>query len=166
MSEPGLGEPEMVQVRLVSLPVQVWSRAHEHGEELVREFTLIAASEPPDRAHEVPARLMSLVDQLTQDYAELNTDQEGTLARAAADGVAEVDLAYRVPPGAAQAVVDLGAMLDEADRYCRAGEHLLTLAAPAESLAFRRWYLDEFTRQIAGEPPLPWPRWIAAHPWS
>ncbi len=51
--------------------------------------------------------------------------------------------------------------MDEADDYCRAGQHLLTLVTPPEALAFRRWYLGEFVRQIAGEQPRPWTDWRA-----
>jgi hypothetical protein len=31
-------------------------------------------------------------------------------------------------------------------------------------LAYRRWYLGEFTRQIAGEPPHSWQQWFETHP--
>jgi hypothetical protein len=48
-------------------------------------------------------------------------------------------------------------MLDEADEYCRRGEHLLTLETPPELVRFRRWYLQEFVNQIAGAAPEPWP---------
>ena len=54
------------------------------------------------------------------------------------------------------AAAEFDALLDEADDYCRAGETLLTLATPAPALAFRRWFLGEFVRQAAGEPPRPW----------
>ena len=46
-------------------------------------------------------------------------------------------------------------MLDEADVFCREGE-LLTLATPADEVAFRRWFLNEFVRQLRGEPPRRW----------
>jgi hypothetical protein len=31
-------------------------------------------------------------------------------------------------------------------------------------VAFRNWFLEEFVRQAAGEDPVPWPAWRAAHP--
>ncbi|MEA2685290.1 MAG: hypothetical protein QOE93_485, partial [Actinomycetota bacterium] len=34
---------ELVRVRIVGLPLAVWQRASEHGDELMREFALIAA---------------------------------------------------------------------------------------------------------------------------
>jgi hypothetical protein len=36
------------------------------------------------------------------------------------------------------------------------------LSAPAEVLAYREWTLNEVRRQIAGEPPIPWPAFAAA----
>jgi hypothetical protein len=47
-------------------------------------------------------------------------------------------------------------LLDGADECCRAGEHLLTLAAPAPVVAYRRWLLDEIATQAAGGPATPW----------
>ena len=44
----------------------------------------------------------------------------------------------------------LGAIFDEADAYCRSGEHLLSLATPPDALRFRRWFLGQMVDQIAG----------------
>ena len=46
---------------------------------------------------------------------------------------------------------------DETDRFCRASEHLLTLASPPDVRAYQDWILGEFVRQTAGLPPIPWP---------
>ncbi len=62
-----------------------------------------------------------------------------------------------MPPEVAAAARRLGDLLDEADEFCRSG-HLLTVATQPESVAFRRWYLGEFQRQIDGHPPGPWSR--------
>jgi hypothetical protein len=63
---------------------------------------------------------------------------------------------YRVPLAAGEACVELNAMLDEADEFCREGD-LLTLATPADQVAFRRWFLGEFVEQLGGGAPTPWP---------
>jgi hypothetical protein len=152
---------ELVEVRLLRLPVAVWNRSQEHADELIREFTLIAASPRVDHSHDVPARLTDLIEQLTSQYAGFTGEQEVALAAAAAAGVEEIELTFRVPATAADAADRVGAMLDAADDYCRAGQHLLTLATPPEALAFRQWYLGEFSRQVAGQPPTTWPGWLA-----
>lgn len=74
----------------------------------------------------------------------------GALQDALDRGEAQTDLAYRLPPGAKGAVASLGAMRDEADAYCRAGQHVLTLACAPRSLAFRRWYLATLVLDCVG----------------
>jgi hypothetical protein len=149
---------ELVDVEIRRIPVPIWSRTQEHIDELLREFTLIAArlkeqSGPSD----VPVRLIELVEKLTSQYGGLNTDQENRLADAADAGVAELDLVYHVPPDAVGASRELQEMLDQADAYCREGDHLLTLASPPELARFRRWFLDEFINQATGAPAVPYP---------
>ena len=78
-------------------------------------------------------------------------------------GDTDIDLCYVVPPEAADGALRLATLLDEADHFCRSGE-LLTLATLPESLAFRRWYLEEFVRQVAGHPARPWAVYPEATP--
>jgi anti-anti-sigma factor len=48
-------------------------------------------------------------------------------------------------------------MLDEVDDYCRDGD-LVSLVTPPEAVAYRRWFLDEFIRQLRDDAdPRPWP---------
>ncbi|MDQ1357304.1 MAG: hypothetical protein QOF20_688 [Acidimicrobiaceae bacterium] len=150
--------PELVAVPVLRIPVAIWARTQEHIDELLREFTLIAAQlrDRPGGA-DVPVRLIQLVQDLTEDYGGLNTDQEDRLAKAADAGLAEIDLVYQIPREAAVACRHLQEMLDEADAYCLDGEHLLTLATPMELNRFRRWFLEEFVRQLDGAAPTPWP---------
>ena len=154
------GEQELVEVRLVGLPVQVWADTQEHTDGLLREFALLRAGD--EQTHDVPAKLLALVDDLEQRYAGTNEEQRTALFDAAAAGETSLDLSYFTPPAAAQACIDLDRMLDAADDYCRRGEHLLTLATPAEQVAFRKWYLSEFVAQLGGAAPTPWPEYRPA----
>jgi hypothetical protein len=43
----------------------------------------------------------------------------------------------------------------EADDFCRR-EQMLTLERTEVMRTFAEWYLDEFRRQVNGEPPRPW----------
>jgi hypothetical protein len=154
---------ELAEVRLLAIPVDVYIRSQEHSEELMREFTLIAeqlaeGGLPP--SHPVPVRLVRLIERLNAHYGEFSIAQEEELARAANDRRAVIDeLVYRVPASVGDAARELDALLDEADEYCRAGQHLLTLATPPELVGFRRWFLGEFIEQVAGRAPLPWPEY-------
>lgn len=146
---------ELVEVRLLGLPLQVWQRTQEHVDGLLREFMLIVQDDEARAA--TPGRLLGLIEELTAGYGEFSEEQRRQMEAALARGEAEIDLTYQVPPGAAGAAQLLGDMLDEADDYCRRGDHLLTLATPAEALRFRRWFIGEFVDQVAGRPPTLWP---------
>jgi hypothetical protein len=137
-------------------------RSQEHSEELMREFALIASQRHDHAEHDVPKRLLRLIDELSSQYGGFGEANAQLLEDAAQSGVASVDLDYEMPAAAADGIAHLDQLLDEADEYCRRGEHLLTLASPADQVAFRRWFLDEFVRQIRGEKPTPWPDYPAA----
>ncbi len=158
---------DLVAVEVRQIPVPIWARTQEHIDELLREFTFIAAQlhERPEES-QVPVRLVKLVEELTEQYGGLNTDQENRLADAAEAGVAEIDLTYRIPAEAATASRRLVEMLDEADAYCQAGVHLLTLASPPDLVRFRSWFLEEFINQVAGAPPTPYPEYQGRAPAS
>lgn len=146
---------ELVEVRLLRLPLQVWQRAQEHVDGLLREFALIAQDEEAKLA--TPGRLLALVQQINAGFGGFSESQRIEMEEALARGENEIDLSYQVPPAAAGAAQQLGDMLDEADEYCRRGDHLLTLATPEEELRFRHWFISEFVDQLGGAPPTPWP---------
>jgi hypothetical protein len=145
----------LVEVRLERLPLGVWQRTQEHVDGLLREFALMVQDDQARAA--TPGRLLSLVEELSAGYGGFSAAQRMEMEAAFERGEAEIDLTYRIPPGAGGAAQALGDMLDEADAYCRAGEHLLTVATPPEELRFRRWFISEFVVQVGGAPPTPWP---------
>ena len=161
MSDPDLvvEDADLSEIRVLSIPVPVWARAQEQVDELLREFALIAAQREDGDPHGLPARLTALVEDLTAAYGGFSVEQEAALTAAADAGATEIDLTYRVPPQAAEAVAQLGDLLAEADEYCRAGDFLLTLATPPDLVRFRNWYFDEFSRQLDSRPPTPWPQY-------
>lgn len=147
---------ELCEVRLIEFPLGVYRQAKEHGDELVREFSLIAMQEADKPDPTVPGRLLELIEALTRDYGSISTAVEQDRDAALEAGQQSIDLTYRVPPAVAEASLALGAMLDEADDFCRAGGALLTLATPPEAKRFRDWYLQEFVGQLSGAAPTPW----------
>ena len=142
-------------VHIIGLPLEVFRRASEHSDELLREFALIKE----DGSEHVPGRLLALIDELRLRFGAFTEGPSGAIQAALDRGDPEIDLWYEVPEAAADGAHRLGVLLDEADAFCRSGD-LLTLATLPESLAFRRWYLDEFVRQVAGQPPRPWPAFL------
>ena len=147
---------QLRDVWIVGFPLDVYLRAQEHADGLIREFSLIAQHQAAGNAIDVPQRLLSIVNELSAQYSDLSSASEAKRDDAIERGEHTVDLHYRVPEAAASACTHLGDVFDEADLYCRAGRHLLSLATPPESLEFRRWFLGEFVNQIAGAAPTPW----------
>lgn len=153
---------DLHEVRLLGFPLALHARAQEHHEELMREFQLLALDPAPVQT--VPRRLVALVDELVNDYAGF-TDAVNAERDAAYDrGDESVDLTYVVPRSVADAATRLDEMLDEADEFCRTGDRLLTLAAPAEAVALRHWQLSEFRAQLDGASPTSWSDWLARNP--
>ncbi|HUR22385.1 MAG TPA: hypothetical protein VMZ73_00790 [Acidimicrobiales bacterium] len=150
MSQP----VELVEVQLLRLPLEVWQRTQEHVDGLLREFALIAQDDEAKLA--TPGRLLALVQELSAGFGGFSESQRIEMEEALVRGEAEIDLTYRMPRAAAGAAQQLGDMLDEADEYCRRGDHLLTLATPGEELRFRHWFISEFVDQLRGAPPTPW----------
>lgn len=147
------------KVHLLELPVPLAAKSQQHIEELLREFALIAADDPEDE-HRVPGRLMELMDTLVRQFAGVGDEARDRLEAAIARGDRRIgDHVLDMPPEAAPASRALSDMLDEADEYCRRGQHLLTLATPQECVAYRRWYLGQVIDQLDGKQPTSWPQY-------
>jgi hypothetical protein len=154
------------RVEIIGLPIPLHARAQEHSAELMREMYLIAQQlhGDPDQHdsthhgdHALPARLLALVDELGQRYAGFTTVQDLRLTEAVNAKQESIDLVYELPAPAAEAAQHLADIFEEADEFCLAGQHLLTLATPADLVAYRRWFLGEIIGQLAGVEATPWP---------
>ena len=97
---------------------------------------------------------------LNSRYSMFTAEQEQQLSAALAAGDSTIDLVYRVPASVGPAAADLGAILDEADDYCREGRLLLTLETPRALVTYRRWFLDQFVEQSQGRPGVSWPAYL------
>jgi 2-polyprenyl-3-methyl-5-hydroxy-6-metoxy-1,4-benzoquinol methylase len=159
VSAPGVGK--LKTVHLLQLPVPLAARSRQWFEELMREFALIHAGSVDDHeSRHVPARLMDMVDALTSRFAGVDDEPRKRLETAIDRGDRVMpDHVMDLPVEAAPATRALGDMLDEADEYCRQGQHLLTLAPPDDLLDYRRWYLSQIADQLHGAPPTPWPEY-------
>jgi anti-anti-sigma factor len=145
---------ELVEIRLIGVPVQIHEVTSEHGDALRRELALVreAAGDEAD----LPDELRELVAQLIDRFSAFTDDADRRLAEAVTRGEATVDLTFRVPPEVREGASRLMVLLDEADAFCRSGRHLLTLVAPPEVVAYRRWFLGQFVAQADGADPVPW----------
>ena len=156
-------------VRLLRIPLAAQVRSTQHFDELMREFALISmdtdrARPADDVARPVPERLLALVDELTTSFSAFTAAVTAERDEAISRGDSEIDLTYHLPATVVAACHELEDIFTEVDDYCRSGQHLITLATPPESIAFRRWYLGEFVAQIEQRrEPLTWPDYVAEH---
>lgn len=153
----------LITVEVRALPVELQVAAQQHTEELTRELLLVAEQlRQQGDSGALPHRFVELVGTLSTRYSGFTAEQQRHLDSAAKEGRPSVDLVYQVPLSAAAAAASLGDILAEADEYCRAGRLLLTLQTPPLLVRFRRWFLDQFVAQAAGQPPVSWPDYLAS----
>ncbi|MCA1710607.1 MAG: SpoIIE family protein phosphatase [Actinobacteria bacterium] len=144
-------------VRLGAVPTELLLDAKAHIDNVVREMMLASGEQRGGAA--VAPEMRSLIQTVTEDFAEARANIKRQALDAAAMGSAFTDLALTLPLTAAEAGERYLAALDEADRYAR-DARLLTVAAPASHRAFRRWYVQGLVDQLRAvsrgeEPPLP-----------
>ncbi|WP_345712583.1 hypothetical protein [Kineococcus glutinatus] len=151
-------DSDLAQVRLLGVPLRLRARATQHGEELLRELTLVQIGAQQHVADSAPQRLLDVAARLQETYGAFTVAGADALDAAEAAGREHADVTYEVPRHIAPFLAHVRVVLAEAEDYCRRGEHLLTLAPPDDVVAYRTWTFDEVERQIAGEPPTPWPR--------
>jgi hypothetical protein len=143
-----------IQVRIIGMPLDIYRKASEHFNELKREFTFLR--DEKGLAVSAPQRLLDVSHRLSTRYRGFTTTPNTLRDEAMSRGDKAIDLTYEVPPSVKDACIELIGLLEEADEYCRSGEHLLTLAAPPDVVHFRRWFLEEFVRQVDGAEPRSW----------
>jgi hypothetical protein len=158
-AEPASDSADLVDVHLLGISINAFRHTSAHHDELFREFALIQGRDPSGE-HEVPVRLLALVEELQRRFGGFSAGPQAEIEAAAERGEESVDVTYRVPRETRDAVIRLAELLTRADEYCRQGE-LLTVAPPPTAVAFRNWFLREFAVQIDGAPPTPWPEYRA-----
>ena len=141
----------LITIRLLGMPVELFSHLRQHFNELGRELRLLAISDG-DR---YPLAVEFAETYLQVEYERRQVVGLDTLDRAMADGLRTVDLTYATPPTAPGTMERLNRLLhDVYDQL--SGKVLLSVRPPEELIALQLWYLGEFTRQVAGEAPTPW----------
>jgi hypothetical protein len=147
------GDEPLHEVRLLNVPVRVLAVGRQQHDELMHEFAVLAVS-LEDRSS-VPARMLDLIDTLGTRYGQAADRPDSLVDEAIASGKDSVDITYLVPAHVVSAADALERIMDEADEFCRS-EQMLALGRSDVQKRFAAWYLQEFRRQVAGEPAQPW----------
>ncbi|MHB1774399.1 MAG: ATP-binding protein [Acidimicrobiales bacterium] len=148
---------DVVEVRILRVPVELYLETEQHNDAVMREFALIAQSageetDGPD-GHR---RLLELGVEVRAAFATSVPQIRLQVDEAVRRGSATVDLRLAVPASGWQAFLRLAEQLDEADRYCEDGD-LVTLVATPAVRRFRHWYAGQVASQVAGGSPEAWP---------
>ena len=139
-------------VSLVAVPVRLALESDLNLDALVREFQVMEGSGTVSEA----TPLVTAARELLSTYARERAAGRRVARDAAARGDRLVDVELEVPEAAPAALQHLAELLEVVDEHCRDGR-LLALAAGPELQGFRRWYAEEVTRQVGGQPPRPCP---------
>ena len=143
-----------VEIRLLGVPVAALNRASEQYDALYREFRLVV-EQGPSNPGSAPEQLIALIEELGTRFEGFTAGVDKEWRAALGRGDPTVDLVLELPPSVGAACEHYDLLLDQADQLCRAAE-LMTLPATAEAVALRKWFLLEFSRQAAGNDPVPW----------
>jgi len=151
---------ELIEAKLLGLPLDIQMKASEHQDGLRREFRMLVEEGQADTSS-VPGRLVSLAADLDRRFQAFGAAGRAQIEAAIARGDATIDLKFAIPREIGPAARQFASLLEEADEFCSAGEHLLTLCTPADVVSYRNWVLDELIRQAEGQAPTPWPEFKA-----
>lgn len=143
---------ELTRIRLLDLPVSLYSRFRRRFYELARELRLLSL------AHGEAYPVASELAEVFLEAEQIRPRGRGfeALDELLDSGADRGDVELFVPADAPAILTRLLETLERADRFCRE-QRLLVLAATPQELALQRWFFPEFTRQAAGELPRPWP---------
>lgn len=142
---------DMLEIRLLGMPVELFAHLRRHFNELGRELRLLALSEP--ERYPLAVEFSDLFLQV--EYERRQVAGIDILDEAINAGGAAVDLTYLTPPTAPTTMRRLGELLDQVYDHL-SGRVLLSVPPPADLIALEHWYLGEFWRQAAGEEPTRW----------
>jgi hypothetical protein len=142
---------DRVRVHILDVPLALFVGFQHHFRELRREVRLLALAHETD--YPLAKSLSDLFGSLDRQLRDgIGVEQ---IEAALAQGLEATDLVVHMPRATAGTLVRFVELLDLADEFCRQ-ERLLSLARSPEQRRFQAWFLTEFVRQAAGEPPVSW----------
>ena len=151
-------DSDVVDVVLLNVPLLLHAAWHQHAEELLREYLLVALDpDDPTGALEEHAAASSAMSLLHEHLPEpdLGEDPEALMANAVEPDVSRGRLLLPVSRTAVSAFQVLDEALNTALTMADSGE-LLTRPIQPELRGLRRWLCQEVLGQARGEQPTPW----------
>lgn len=144
---------DVVQVRLVGVPLRLIRHYRKRWLELVREMNLVAAGEP-SAEQEIAYRFCAAERALHNDLYVVERSAGG-YAPAVDVESSTIDALFDVYRTTRQQFVDMRDMARELERSW-AGNRLLLIHPGPQVAQLREWWLGEFIAQIDGAEPTAW----------
>lgn len=139
-------------IELEHVPAARFIASQNHQHDLLRELALM------DIGHrwsltdgELPQRVATRMGEILAEYADVRTETRQQALDALDRGEETVTLRVPVKPGMVDALHRWLELVESADRFCSQGL-LLTLPAPADLQALRRWYVEAIDQCVRGAP--------------
>jgi hypothetical protein len=139
-------------LRLRRLPTDLFVRNRRHLDDLVHELHVVAVGR--DSGLEIDPRLAEAIDAILEEFAGPREAVFVAARDAFLSGQREIDIDLTLPVAAVEKVRQALELLEEVEDLSRRGV-LLTLPAPPDLWALRRWVEREVKRQAAGQDPQP-----------
>lgn len=147
----------MPHVVLEGVPAARFIASQNHQHDLLRELALMDIGNRWSLTErELPRTVATLISEILDDYADVRTTTRQQALDALGRAEETVTLRFRARPGMVDALHRWLDLVETADRFCAQGL-LLTLPAPEDVRALRRWYVQAIERCLTrsgGEPPV------------
>lgn len=142
------GDGTPCEVNLEGVPAALFIQSQNHQHDLLRECALMDIGNRWRLTDSgLPHKVADMIAEILRDYAEVRSTTRRQALDALAEGHDTVTLSVPVRPGIVEALHRWLELVETADQYCNQGT-LLTLAAPPEVRALRRWYVRAIEQQL------------------
>ena len=143
-------EAELYKVTLRDVDPELMIAVDDHMRAVVERFHAIMQHHEEGRTSDIQERVVTLMHTLETTYTLV-------IARLGAREAAEEAIVYGRPSCTVELELPRGAvfagdafidMMAEADEYCRSTEGLGDLVSRPEVVVYRKWLMNEITRQL------------------
>lgn len=159
MARPAGPARATMPVHLLGCPVRALEQELRRQRDLIRELTLMRIGNLHRARDAHPSSLLALLQDIERHNRDLGVTTNAVLDQHLVGDAKTVDLDYLLTPEAGPKMARVSRLYDEIDVLTRDDAHLLTLPPTAKMVRLRHWYFGEFTRQLAGAAPNPWPEY-------
>lgn len=140
-------------VELPGVPAKLFIESQNHQHDLLRELALMDIGNRWSLTErELPHRVARLIGEILTDYADVRTVTRTQALDALGRGEETVTLRVPAKAGIVDALHRWLDLVEQADAFCAQGL-LLTLPAPDDVRALRRWYVEVIDRQLRRDTP-------------